>query len=125
MADTRYLGVEILEKEKGFFLISQRGYLENLMRSYDLEPRSYVRLPCPREWLVDEDGPAEDEQYTESELKKAQKLTGELLWVIRSRPDILFVTSMMASALSKRPCHVYRVGLKVMAYLASILEVQL
>ena len=120
---TRYLGVEILEKEEGFFLISQRGYLENLVRSYDLEPGSHVRLPCPREWLVDEDGPAEDEQYTE--LKKAQKVTGELLWVTRSRPDILFVTSMMASALSKRPCHVYRVGLKVMAYLASILEVQL
>ena len=45
--------------------------------------------------------------------------------VTRSRPDVLFVTSMMASALSRRPCHVYRVGLKVMAYLASTLEVQL
>ena len=122
---TRYLGVEILQKDEGFFLISQRGYLENLVRSYELGPGQHVRLPCPREWLIDEDNPVEDEQYTEAELKRAQKVTGELLWVTRSRPDVLFVTSMMASALSKRPCHVYRVGLKVMAYLASTLEVQL
>ncbi|OLQ06917.1 Copia protein [Symbiodinium microadriaticum] len=122
---TRYLGVEILQKDEGFFLISQRGYLENLVRSYELEPGQHVRLPCPREWLIDEDSPVEEEQYTEAELKRAQKVTGELLWVTRSRPDVLFVTSMMASALSKRPCHVYRVGLKVMAYLASTLEVQL
>ena len=122
---TRYLGVEILQKDEGYFLISQKGYLENLVRSYELEPGQHVRLPCPREWLIDEDNPVDDEQYTEAELKRAQKVTGELLWVTRSRPDVLFVTSMMASALSKRPCHVYRVGLKVMAYLASTLDVQL
>ena len=122
---TRYLGVEILQNQEGAFLISQRGYLENLVRSYDLEPGAHPRLPCPREWLVDEDSIVEDEQYDEAELKKAQKITGELLWVTRSRPDILFITSMMASTLSRRPCHVYRVGLKVMAYLASTVGVQL
>ncbi|CAE7197513.1 GIP, partial [Symbiodinium sp. KB8] len=61
---TRYLGVEILQKDEGFFLISQRGYLENLVRSYEL------------------DSPVEEEQYTEAELKRAQKVTGELLWVM-------------------------------------------
>ena len=32
---------------------------------------------------------------------------------------------MMASALSKRPCHVYKIGLKVVSYLASTIDVQL
>ena len=124
---TKYLGVEIEQKEN-YFLISQRGYLESLVRSYGLEPGGHVRLPCPREWLVDEDGDdlaANDEQFTPEELRRAQKVTGELLWVTRARPDILFVVTMMASALSKRPCHVYRVGLKVMAYLAASVDVQL
>ncbi|CAE7215721.1 GIP, partial [Symbiodinium necroappetens] len=80
---TRYLGVEILQNQEGAFLISQRGYLENLVRSYDLEPGAHPRLPCPREWLVDEDSIVEDEQYDEAEMKKAQKVTGELLRVTR------------------------------------------
>ena len=69
-----------------------------------------------REWLVDDEGADEaaaQEDYTPEELKRAQKITGELLWVTRSRPDVLFVVTMMASALARRPCHVYRVGLKV------------
>ena len=122
---TRYLGVEIVQTE-GHFLISQRGYLENLVRSYDFEPGQQIRLPCPREWLVDEDAPGEEmEQYTPEELKAAQKITGELLWVTRSRPDILYVVTMMASALTRRPCHVHRVGMKVVAYLAASVNVQL
>ncbi|CAE7352485.1 RE1, partial [Symbiodinium necroappetens] len=122
---TKYLGVEIVQSE-GHFLISQRGYLESLVRSYDLEPGEHVRLPCPREWLVDEgDATVDQEDFTPDELKRAQKITGELLWVTRARPDILFVVTMMASALARRPCHVYRVGLKVMAYLAASVDVQL
>ncbi|CAE7236757.1 RE1 [Symbiodinium sp. CCMP2456] len=123
---TRYLGVEIEQAKEGHFLISQRGYLESLVKGYDLEPGEQIRLPCPREWLVDEDDTAEtQEEFTPDELRRAQKITGELLWVTRSRPDILFIVTMMASALARRPCHVYRVGLKVMAYLAASVEVQL
>ncbi|CAE7876411.1 TY5A [Symbiodinium sp. KB8] len=125
---TRYLGVEIEQADDGHFLISQRGYLESLVRGYDLEPGEHARLPCPREWLVDDEGADEvtaQEDYTPEELKRAQKITGELLWVTRSRPDVLFVVTMMASALARRPCHVYRVGLKVMAYLAASVNVQL
>eukprot|EP00439_Symbiodinium_sp_Y106_P044585 s732_g5.t1 len=123
---TRYLGVEIKQDETGVFFISQKGYLENLVRSYDLEPGAHVRLPCPREWLLDEDVPSgELEEYTEEELRRAQKIVGELLWVTRSRPDTLFIVGMMASALTKRPCHVYRIGLKVVAYLAASIDVQL
>ncbi|CAE7214330.1 RE1 [Symbiodinium microadriaticum] len=124
----RYLGVEIEQADDGHFLISQRGYLESLVRGYDLEPGEHARLPCPREWLVDDEGGDEavtQEDYTPEELKRAQKITGELLWVTRSRPDVLFVVTMMASALARRPCHVYRVGLKVMAYLAASVNVQL
>eukprot|EP00439_Symbiodinium_sp_Y106_P069658 s1140_g12.t1 len=117
---TRYLGVEIEQTNEGHFLISQRGYLESLVKGYDMEPGEHVRLPCPREWLVDDDEPSDaSEEFTPEELRRAQKITGELLWVTRPRPDVLFIVTMMASALSKRPCHVYRVGLKVMSYLAA------
>eukprot|EP00439_Symbiodinium_sp_Y106_P022529 s5312_g2.t2 len=123
---TRYLGVEIQQEPQGHFFISQKGYLETLVRSYDLEPGEHVRLPCSREWLINEDEPTEEpEEYSEDELRRAQKITGELLWVTRSRPDTLFVVMMMASALAKRPNHVYRVGLKVMAYLAASVSVRL
>ena len=68
----------------------------------------------------------EPENCTEAELHLGQKVVGECLWLaFRTRPDLVYVTNFMASMVSKRPCFVQRVGLKVLAYLSSTRGIQL
>ena len=113
----RYLGMELLQEESGFTL-GQEAYVSNLVRLYGLDPDSAAGLPCPKEWIQDDDGEAEAENYNDEELNKAQRVTGECLWLAyRTRPDILFATNYMASMTSRRPVKVFQVGLRVLAYL--------
>ena len=54
----------------------------------------------------------------QSNLKAAQRLTGELLWVTqKSRPDIAFVVQWMASQAVRRPAHVAQVAHRVFRFL--------
>ncbi|CAE7879419.1 RE1 [Symbiodinium microadriaticum] len=97
----RYLGMELIQNDSTVTL-SQAG------------------LPCPKEWLQDEDFNDVTENFDDEELKRAQKVIGECLWLAyRTRPDILFVTNYMAAMTSRKPVKVYNVGLKVIAYLNS------
>ena len=121
----RYLGMELYERENGF-LLSQAGYIESLLKGHGLHPDTKAQLPCPREWLSDEDDEAEVENFSESELRQGQRIVGECLWLaFRTRPDLVFITNYMASLVSKRPCFVYRVGLKVLSYLNATATLQL
>ncbi|CAE7208082.1 RE1, partial [Symbiodinium necroappetens] len=115
----RYLGMELVQEESAVTL-SQEAYVDNLVRLHGLDPQSKSGLPCPKEWLQDEDFNDVAENFDEEELRRAQKVTGECLWLAyRTRPDILFVTNYMAAMTSKKPVKVYDVGLKVIAYLNS------
>ena len=98
--------------------LSQESYVDNLVRLHGLDPQSTAGLPCPKEWLQDEDFDDSIENFSDDELRRAQRVTGECLWLAyRTRPDILFVTNYMAAMTSKKPVKVYHVGLKVIAYL--------
>ena len=109
--------MELLQEESGFTL-GQEAYVSNLVRLHGLDPDSTAGLPCPKEWIQDDHGEAEAENYNDEELNKAQRITGECLWLAyRTRPDILFATNYMASMTSRRPVKVFQVGLKVLAYL--------
>ncbi|CAE7395925.1 GIP [Symbiodinium natans] len=114
----RYLGMELRQYEDGTFSLGQAGYVENLVRSYGLCEDAVAGLPCPKEWICDTDITKDEENFSEEELRRSQKMTGECLWLsCRTRPDILYVTNFMSSMVSKQPCLVYRTGLKVLAYL--------
>ncbi|CAE7452429.1 GIP, partial [Symbiodinium necroappetens] len=113
----RYLGMELVQEESTVTL-SQEAYVDNLVRLHGLDPLSKAGLPCPKEWLQDEDFNDVAENFNEEELKRAQKVTGECLWLAyRTRPDILFVTNYLAAMTSRKPVKVYNVGLKVISYL--------
>lgn len=61
-----------------------------------------------------------EEGVTGFEIKSAQAVTGELLWLsVRSRPDISFAISLMGRHVSKNPRWVVKVGKWVLEYLAS------
>ena len=106
--------------------LSQESYVDNLVRLHGLDPGSSAGLPCPKEWLQDEDFDDYIENFNDEELRRAQRVTGECLWLAyRTRPDVLFVTNYMAAMTSKKPVKVYNVGLKVISYLNATSKLKL
>ena len=82
-----------------------------------LEPK-----PCPREWLLGE-ADFEQKEYDEGTLRKAQKVTGELLWVsTKSRPDLMHTVATMTSLCLKNPVLVQRIGERALSYLYATRE---
>ena len=108
----QFLGMSVYKTASGF-AIGQQPYLEDLMKKYDVQVTS--RQTVPRDWVKDE---PEQREYTSGELRKAQSIVGELLWVAqRSRPDISHTVSLLAAWSSKDPALVLQLGIKVLQYL--------
>ena len=114
----RFLGLEIYKKTTGYFMC-QLGYLTELLRHHNLSNGPGAKTPCPREWLLGEVD-AEQIAYDEATLRRAQRLTGELLWLsTKSRPDLMHAVASMSSFCLRDPILVERIGLRALAYLYS------
>ena len=62
--------------------------------------------------------PEVESEITAEEVQAAQKVAGELLWVVtRTRPDLAFVTSRLASHVTRAPRWVQKVGLQAFKFL--------
>ena len=120
----RYLGMEIYQRNTGEYAITQRGYIMDLIRAHDLLDKPQTLLPCPKEWVTDEVDP-EPESFAEGDLRFAQRLVGEQLWLaMRCRPDIHYIVSYMASWVARHPLRVTRIALRVLAYLHKTANMQ-
>ena len=118
----RFLGLEIQLVEGGV-KIGQQAYVDELIRHHKLQEVRGHGTPCPQEWLL---GECDDETvvYTAEQLRKAQTLTGELLWLSgRSRPDIMHSVATMSSLCIKNPELVERIGYRVLGYLKATASV--
>eukprot|EP00439_Symbiodinium_sp_Y106_P003580 s4711_g1.t1 len=95
----RFLGMELRresETEKEI-TIYQQGYIQEL---------ELAQIP-------EEGGENSDDR-----VRLAQQITGEVLWVAqRTRPDLAYTTSMMASMCTRCPDQVVAIGLKALGYL--------
>ncbi|CAE7216076.1 Cfap91 [Symbiodinium sp. CCMP2592] len=113
----RYLGMEVYQRESGEYEVTQQGYIMDLIRAHDLLQAPQTLLPCPKEWITDDVDP-EPENFTEGDLRFAQRLIGEQLWLaMRCRPDIHFIVSYMSSWVSKHPIRISRIAMRVLSYL--------
>ena len=122
---TRYLGTEVYQRATGAFELKQTGYIEDLLRAYEMTDACPTKLPCPKEWIA-EDFESYVEEHTEMDLKQGQRCAGELLWLtMRSRPDLQFVVGHMAQWVSKHPKRIERIAKRVLAYLAGTKEMKL
>ncbi|CAE7778026.1 unnamed protein product [Symbiodinium sp. CCMP2592] len=112
----RFLGLEIQLCDGGV-RIGQRAYVDELIRHHKLTESRGYGTPCPQEWLLGEcDESSVD--YSTEQLRRAQTLTGELLWLSgRSRPDIMHSVCTMSSLCVKNPELVERIGYRVLGYL--------
>ena len=116
----QFLGMNITKTRFGFSL-GQQPYLNDLMAKYQVESQSPQM--APRDWVKEE---PEQQEYEVAELRRAQSICGELLWVSqRTRPDISHTTALLASWTTRDPSLVYKLGLRMLQYLHGALEYQL
>ena len=111
-------------QNSGAIRLHQRGYIEELLRHHGLAEAKGYLIPCPQEWLLGENE-ALEEQYEESQLRKAW-LTGELLWLRgKSRPDLLHAVATMSSWCLRFPTLVEKIGLRALGYLKETIHLEL
>ena len=110
----RFCGLELRWEDDRRLCLAQPSYTKDL-----LERHGTVRTRnCP---MPKVETPTEAEpDMTKDEIKAAQMITGELLWLsVKSRPDITFAVSLMSRFLSKNPKWVKNLGNCVLEYLAA------
>ena len=118
----RFLGMEIraIEPKDGQlegYSLDQEGYVQELIRQYELDERQKSIIPATKEWMS-LDPSTFPETFEEKDLKAAQSITGELaLLAQRCRPDLAYTVSVMGSMMSKDPLRAVQIGMKTMAYL--------
>ncbi|CAE7767290.1 RE2 [Symbiodinium sp. CCMP2592] len=118
----RFLGMEIrsVENDNGDFMgfsLDQEGYVQELLRQYDIGEKQMSTIPSVKEWMS-LDPATYPETFDGKDLKAAQSITGELAWLAqRCRPDLAYTVSVMGSMMSKDPARANQIGRKVLAYL--------
>ena len=122
-----FLGVDIhvVCKTEGAvgFSLGQEGYIKELIRSYGLIPKPR-QAPLPREWV--KDLPQDELDFSSEDLRQAQKITGELLWLSqRTRLDLAYSVSLMGSWSTKAPRHVLKLGLRILEYVQATSDFRL
>ncbi|CAE7334850.1 GIP [Symbiodinium sp. CCMP2592] len=116
--DIRFLGCEISTNDSmDCIYIHQRPYINEILRHHDISPQALSFIQAPREMVTFEPYEGED-RGTDQQIKEAQRLCGELLWLAqRSRPDVAYVVSAMGSLLSKAAPRCIAIGLRLLSYL--------
>ena len=121
----RFLGLEIGRTKDGGVKIHQRGYIEELLRHHGLSEEKGHLTPCPQEWLLGE-AEVSTQEYPPDQLRRAQAITGELLWLSgKSRPDLMHTVATMSSCCLRDPVLVERIGTRALGYLKETLDLAL
>ncbi|CAE7538500.1 GIP [Symbiodinium sp. CCMP2592] len=116
--DLRFLGCEIsTTSDENVFYLHQRPYIDEILRHHGIAGTTLSQVQAPRDMVTFEAFEGET-PGTPEEIKAAQRLCGELLWLAqRSRPDICYVVSAMGSLLSRAAVRCVAIGMRLLAYL--------
>ena len=111
----KFLGMELWKVKEGI-LMNQESYIKDLLKRNHEETGIQSGVPVTREQSqrLEEDDPGKELH----EVRSAQKVTGELLWLVtRTRPDLMYVLSRMTQANLRNPKEVVAVSKQVFKYL--------
>ncbi|CAE7333282.1 unnamed protein product [Symbiodinium sp. KB8] len=126
-APVRYLGMDIRRKDGSLtsFHVSQGSYVGELLKSYPMEASRPSQVPATKDTMPSPEDQDEEEMYEQEnpdpgQVKQAQRMAGELLWLVtRTRPDIGYATAHVCATALKSPTAAIRLGKMVMRYLAA------
>ena len=122
----RVLGMELEVDDGGEVVyVNQRGYIEEILRSYDVPEGARDRIPLGKDLASFE--VAEDDLEPDAEaVSDSQKLTGELMWISqKTRPDLSYTCSLMSALTIRAPHRCVEIGRKVLRYLNATKEVKM
>ncbi|CAL1145464.1 unnamed protein product [Cladocopium goreaui] len=119
--EVRFLGAELWRREDGAWLMTQTNYIKDLLkRNLGADPTTWPTRKIP---LVKEPEVIEGEEKTPMAVKEAQRVIGELAWITaRSRPDLAFTVSKLASLITKSPMQVVQLVKPVWYHLAATMD---
>ncbi|OLP85186.1 Copia protein [Symbiodinium microadriaticum] len=114
----RFLGCEILTTGmKDRFYLHQQPYIKEIIRAHDISDTMRSPIQAPKH-LVTFEAELDEAKGSEAEVKLAQRLCGELLWLAqRTRPDISFTVNAMGALISRAAPRCVAIGYKLLAYL--------
>ena len=114
----RFLGCEILtNSDRDRYYLHQQPYIRELLRAHDVPETSVSPVQAPKHLVTFEAEPDENKGEPH-EVKLAQRLCGELLWLAqRTRPDVSFTVNAMGALISRAAPRCIVVGTKLLAYL--------
>ncbi|CAE7253843.1 RE1 [Symbiodinium sp. CCMP2592] len=120
----RFLGLDLHWGEGRNLHITQTAYIKELGARYQEQLSRVKASNCP---MAPGTGEIDEEPEKEiSDIRKGQKILGELLWTaVRSRPDISFAVSKLSQWITKAPRKVYDLALQTLAYLCDVPDVGL
>ena len=111
----KFCGYDIRARRDGGYEISQHGYLKDLLDRRKVT--GCEKSPGPK---IKE---GEDEPWDREALQEAQAITGEMQWIAnRTRPDVTYITGLMARMLHRRPKYVVELGRHLLRYLRATVE---
>ncbi|CAE7038587.1 unnamed protein product [Symbiodinium sp. CCMP2592] len=125
----RFLGMEFHLVVNGVEL-AQEGFVRELLRSHGHDG-SKSKTPGTKETMVLTLGEEEamilaqpvDLSGKEDQVKAAQRVVGELLWLTgRTRPDLQYITALLSSSITRCPEIVNQVANRVLNYLHETLH---
>ena len=117
----RFLGIEIAKIQDGFAL-SQESYIRELLRVHEISATQKDLIPVTRDQARFE-AETEETVFTTEELRKAQQLAGEVLWLSqRTRPDIAYTASLVSSLCARAPRRAVVVARKCIGYLQRTID---
>ena len=119
-ASVAYLSVDVKATPEGFFL-SQPSYTEELLEKWSMQECNPIG--SLDEVSINECAYEDEEEAGEGpplyKVREAQRLAGGLNWLAtRSRPDIAFYVSQLASAATREPFMAVAMGKRCLRYLA-------
>ncbi|CAE7730560.1 GIP [Symbiodinium sp. CCMP2456] len=115
---TRFLGCEILTTEaRDRYYLHQQPYIKEILRAHDVPDTATSPIQAPRHLVTFEAEPDEP-KGDEQEIKLAQRLCGELLWLAqRTRPDVSFTVNAMGALISRAAPRCIAIGVRLLSYL--------
>ena len=115
---TRFLGTELWKFSDGSWKITQINYtLDLLKRNLGGDPTTWKTRKIPM--LKDPEVRDVELPPAPDQLREAQRIVGELVWLsARSRPDLIYCVAKMSSLVSRDPEQVIQLADQVWGYLA-------
>jgi Reverse transcriptase (RNA-dependent DNA polymerase) len=105
-----FLGIKIDQREDGIF-ISQKNYAQNILSKFKMENYNPVMTPLlVNEKLVKKDGSGD------ADAAQYKSLIVSFLYVITTRPDIMYVSGLLSRFIHQPSKIQFRVAKRVLRY---------